>query len=405
LLLEVISVTAGTADFSSENLTALVAIENNVNNTYNVITLKLGLTYEGTEISDDFTASTGLGVSQDSGDWIIEYLNGTEEWTSVMNVEMGIGLDNNDTAQLLYREVDVRITLPLQNQTRTINGGHAVNMRFVSDGGMSEASVRVSVPQQYNISLEGAPEEIGVADGGETTVTLVVSNFGNGDDLTTVIAILEQDCIDDGWEVTPPISNITVTPDNVLSQSFTIHAGVNSTELTCNVDFTADSSGEFDTQTDSTNAMISVAKLSIITKQIEPFAADAIANTAGIIRIPIENEGFLTATDVIVVLVSAQTGTEFAEQQVTISVPAEGVGYAEFAYSNMPPGNAHLKVMVTVVGTPVSEDVPDYEFKIKFSNLAESEESPFLMVVIVALTILVLYGGFKTARKGSSGRF
>jgi asparagine N-glycosylation enzyme membrane subunit Stt3 len=405
LLLEVISVTAGTADFSSEDLTALVAIEDSDNNGYNVITLKLGITYEGTEISDDFTASTGLGVSQDSVDWTIEYLNDTEEWNSVMNIEMGIGLDNNDTAQLLYREIDVRITLPLQNQTRTYVDGHAVNMRFASDGGISEASVRVSVPQQYNISLEGAPTDIGVADGGETIVTLVVTNFGNGDDAITVISSLEQDCIDEGWQVTPPISNLTVAADSDRSQSFTIHAGANSTELSCSIDFTADSAGEFDTQTDSTNAMISVAKLSIIKTQIEPFAADAIANTDGIIRIPIENEGFLTATDVIVVLESAQSGTDFAEQQVTITVPAEGVGYAEFAYSNMPPGNAHLKVMITVVDTPVSEEVPDYEFKIKFSNLAESEESPFLMVAIVALTILVLYGGFKTARRGSSGRF
>ena len=405
LVLEVLSVTAGTADFSSGNLTALVAIADDDNNGYNVITLKLGITYGGTEISDDFTASTGLGVSHDSADWTVEYLNDTEEWNSVMNVEMGIGLDNNDTAQLLYREIDVRITLPLQNQTRTYADGHAVNMRFVSDGGISEASVRVSVPQQYNFSLEGAPEDVGVADGGETTVTLIVSNFGNGDDAITVISSLEQDCIDDGWQVTPPMSNLTVGPGVDWNQDFTIHAGTNSTELTCSIDFTADSAGDFETQTDSTNAMISIAKLSIIKKQIEPFAADAIANSDGIIRIPIQNEGFLTATDVIVVLVSAQPGTEFAEQQVTISVPAEGVGYAEFAYSDMAPGNAHLKVVVTVVGTPVSEEVPDYEFKIKFSNLAESEESPYLMIVIVALTILVLYGGFKTARKGSSGRF
>jgi hypothetical protein len=35
----------------------------------------------------------------------------------------------------------------------------------------------------------------------------------------------------------------------------------------------------------------------------------------------------------------------------------------------------------------------------------EGDESPWLGIVIVALAILVLYGGFKTARKGSSSRF
>ena len=43
---------------------------------------------------------------------------------------------------------------------------------------------------------------------------------------------------------------------------------------------------------------------------------------------------------------------------------------------------------------------------IPFSNMAsEDGESPFLVIVIVALTLLVLYGGYNTARKGSSGRF
>ena len=403
--LEILSVTAGTAVFSSDNLTTLVAIADD-DNGYKVITLKLGVTYEGTEISDDFTASAGVGVS--NAPWTIEYLNSTgdEEWTSVMNVEMGIGLDSNDTSQLLYREIDVRITLPLQNETQTYNDGHAVNMRFVSDAFMGEASVRVSVPQQYNISLGGAPEEIGIADGGETLVTLVVTNFGNGDDLVTVVSSLAQDCIDDGWEVTPPIVNQSVGPGVALSFSFTIHAGTNSTEVTCDVDFSADSSGDFETQEESTKVIVSVATLSIITNAIEPAPADAIANTEGIIRIPIENTGFLTATNVVVTLTAAQAGTEFAEQLVTITVPAGEVAYAEFPYSDMPPGNARLVVSVTVDGTPVSEDVSDYEFPIKFSNVAsEDGESPYLMVVIVALTLLVLYGGFKTARKGSSGRF
>jgi hypothetical protein len=200
--------------------------------------------------------------------------------------------------------------------------------------------------------------------------------------------------------------NQSVGPGVALSFSFTIHAGTNSTEVTCDVDFSADSSGDFETQEESTKVIVSVATLSIIKNAIEPFAADAIANTDGIIRIPIENTGFLTASEVVVTLTSAQAGTEFAEQLVTITVPAGEVAYAEFPYSDMPPGNARLVVSVTVDGTPVSEDVSDYEFPIKFSNVAsEDGESPYLMVVIVALTLLVLYGGFKTARKGSSGRF
>lgn len=405
MVVEVISVDATTASFTSGNFTEITALEGE-DNDYKVITMKLSLTYEGTEVSDEFTASAGVGVSQDSDDWTIEYLNSTGDgnWTSIMDVTMGIGLNNSDANQVLYREIDVRITLPLQNQTRTYDDGHAVNMRFASDSGLSEASVRVAVPQQFNISLSGAPAAIGVGDGGETTVTLTVSNSGNGDDAITVQSMLEQSCIDAGWLVAPPISNLTVAADSTRSQSFTIYAPTNSTVDECDIDYTAESEGDVETQTGSTTAIISIAKLVILEDSIEPRASDALANENGIFRIPIQNNGFLTASDVIVYLV-AQDGTEYTQKQTTITVPANGTAFAEFPYSNMPPGPAGLTVSLEVIGTP-SEDVSDVDFKIKFSNVADGDgNDSYLMIVVVILTILVLYGGYKTARKGSSSRF
>ena len=99
---------------------------------------------------------------------------------------MGIGVNNSDTDQILSREVEVRITLPLKNQSQTYDDGHAVNMRFTSDGGASEASARVFIPQQYNISLVDAPESIGIGVGDEAIVTLRIVNDGNVDDNVTV---------------------------------------------------------------------------------------------------------------------------------------------------------------------------------------------------------------------------
>ena len=408
LVIEVISIDDTTAVFSTDDLSEMTAIEDD--DGYQVITMKLSLTYEGTEISDDFTASAGVGVTQDAEFWTIEYLNSTGDgnWTDVMDVEMGIGLNNSDTSQILYREVDVRITLPLQNQSQTYDDGHAINMRFAADGGISESSVRVSVPQQYNISLNDAPESIGVADGGETIVTLRISNHGNGDDTVTVQSVLEQSCIDAGWQVAPSIENLTVAAASDRSQSFTIYSAVNSTVESCDIDFSADSEGEFDTQTASTEAKVSVAKLVIDKKNVEPLEADAEANADGIFRIPIRNDGFLTAGDVIVYLEADELGiTDYPQKQVTITVPANGVAYAEFPYADLPPGDARMKVTIEVIGTPVHEDSAESEiFTRKFANMADEDgESPYLMIVIVGLTLLVLYGGYKTARKGSSGRF
>ena len=92
-------------------------------------------------------------------------------------------------------------------------------MRFDADGGSSEVSVRVFIPQQYNISLVDAPENIGVGVGDETIVTLRIVNDGNSDDSVTV----ESQLSCEGWTVAPPISNVTVAANSERSQSFTIY--------------------------------------------------------------------------------------------------------------------------------------------------------------------------------------
>ena len=403
LVVEVISIGEDTAVFDSSDLSEMTAIEDG--DGYKVITMKLSLTYEGTEISDQFTVSGGLGVTQDAEFWSIEFLNSTGEWTDVMDVTMGIGNNNSDTSQLLTAEVEARVNLPLQNQSQTYDDGHAVNMRFTADGGPNEVSVRVNVPQQYNISLNDAPAGIGVGVGDETLVTLRIVNDGNGDDTVSVQSSLSCE----GWQVTPGLSNITVAAGSERSQSFTIFAPADaSSEESCMVEFTADSEGEFETQTQSTNAIISVANLVIDEGGVEPRNAEAKANADGQFIIPIRNDGFLTAQDVIVYLQADELGdTDYPQKQVTITVPANGVAYASFDYSDLPPGDARLKVTLDVIGTPTHEDSDSSAIiTIKFSNMADEDgESGWLVVVIILLTGLVLYGGFKTAKKGSSGRF
>ena len=411
LVVEVISITEGTAEFDVTDLTDVTAIEDG--DGYKVISLELQLTYEGTEISDEFSATGSLGVTQDSEFWKVEYRNSTSDdegdWSETMDVLMGIGVDNNDTNQVLTRLVDARITLPLQNQSQTYDEGHAVNMNFAADGGSSEVSVRVFVPQQYNISLVDAPEKIGVGVGAETIVTLRILNDGNGDDTVTVKSELDNSGSCEGWTVAPPISNVTVAADSERSQSFTIYAPADAAaEDSCNVGFTAQSEGDFDVQSQSTEAIISVAKLVIDEGGVEPRNADAKANADGQFIIPIRNDGFLTASNVIVYLEADELGnTVYPVRQVTITVPANGVAYASFDYSDLPPGDARLKVRLDVIETPTHDDSDESAIiTIKFSNIADEDgESDWLVVVIVLLTGLVMYGGYKTARRGSSGRF
>ncbi|MDP6870313.1 MAG: STT3 domain-containing protein [Candidatus Poseidoniaceae archaeon] len=403
LIVNISSVNIGSESVTGD-LDNLTAVEKN--DLYELIELTLNVAYEGTEINDIFTVTGEVGVAQDSADWVVEFKNETGQWVSEMEMNLGIGDDDSNQINLVD-DIEVRITLPPTNTTQTYDDGHIINVRFTSDtGGMTEQSLRVHVPQQYNISISELDDRVGVADGGEKLVTIVVANGGNGDDTVGISAELDSDCDDAGWDVTPEISNITIAAGNERSQSFTIHAATNSTENECTLSFSVDSESDYEIQTGSTSILVAVASLKIETTLIEPYAAVAEANKDGIIRIPVSNSGFLTATDVIVYLEAAeQTATIFEEVQTTISVPAEGMAYAEFEHGEFVPGPHYFTVRIDVIDTPTDNSASDFteDVSITYSNMAEEGDSDFVMVFVVLLIILVIYSGYKTVAGRTKG--
>jgi hypothetical protein len=120
----------------------------------------------------------------------------------------------------------------------------------------------------------------------------------------------------------------------------------------------------------------------------------------------VENTGFLTATDVIVYLEGTYE-TDYPTEQVTITVPAEGTATAVFDHDGFGPGPQRFKTYITVIGTPVDSTGPDHEdsFTLEFYNVADEEKGGGVGYVVAVLAVLVLFGGYKTARKGSKARF
>ena len=102
--------------------------------------------------------------------------------------------------------------------------------------------------QQYNISLYDAPDSIEVEDGQYFTVSVRISNHGNGDDTILVRPDLEQSCIDSGWFVTPTMLNVTIASNSERQVTFSFYLPVNSTVNSCEFHIYADSEGVFDTQ-------------------------------------------------------------------------------------------------------------------------------------------------------------
>ncbi|HIF46694.1 MAG TPA: hypothetical protein EYQ73_07900 [Candidatus Poseidoniales archaeon] len=405
LTIEIVSINGDSAIFDESDLTEMSAISAD-DNSYTTIEMTLNLQYDGTEIEDTFTVVGSITVAQDSADWQVVFKNSTGEWVQSTMITMGVGDDNASDNHILSTSVDVRIIMPLQNESRSYDDGHAVNMKFSTEYGESELSVRVNIPQVHSISMTATDSNIGIADGSTAVVGVALTNNGNGDDTMTITPSLSDDCSTDGWAVTPITENRTVGPDVTLTQSFTVKAPSNGSITTCSVSFSVSSEGTHDTLTGATEVVISVASLSFDTNGFRPLEADAAANEAGTIRIAVKNDGFLTASDVIVTLVGT-ADTEFEQQQVTITVPAQGSAYAEFSYDEFNTGKQRFEVRMESIGTPTDstdDDLQEY-FDIRFSSMSEGEESSYVLLIVVLLGAAVLFGGYKVARKGSSSRF
>ena len=215
---------------------------------------------------------------------------------------------------------------------------------------------------------------------------------------------LTDKCESAGWWADNE-SNMSVGPGIPTPVWVSVEAPENSTESKCTLTVTVSSSGDVESQTVEIDFVISVATLSIDPDGIEPREADAAANEAGKIRIPVTNAGFLDAGTVIV-YIDGSGDTEFSAQK-SLPVPANSTVYFEFEYSGFDPQTQRFEVRMEAPGTPTDTSGDDHEamFDIKFSNMAEGEESSSVVWVVVLLSALILFGGYKVARKGSSSRF
>ena len=106
------------------------------------------MTYDGTEYEDVYTASGNAGNAPDASDWSVEFWNDTEEaWQSTLEVRLGIGEDASTDDVPMSATLKVRITLPDQNTSLSLQNGHSVNVMLTAETGeFTERSMTVRVP-------------------------------------------------------------------------------------------------------------------------------------------------------------------------------------------------------------------------------------------------------------------
>jgi uncharacterized membrane protein len=372
-----------------------------LNEGYKTIEFDLDVAYDGTELSDVFTVTGSIGVSPDSSLWSVEFYNGTD-WVESYDLTLGIGANASDDSVDKTATIAARIHIANQSEAWNLEDAHMVKVRMSTNTGeSSEIAVNVQVPQTYGFEITDEQTELGIAEGSSRQFSFMLTNTGNGDDSFTIQL---ADNIPEGWEVTPMQSVVTIAKDDMRSQAFTVFAPSTWDGVSKTVSVTVTS--EDGTTTESFDVTVQQAKISLrFTDADAQVESDQIADVEStVVRLPIENFGYLDADSVIVTL--THVGGDYTEA-VTITVPALSKVNAEFSVGEMKAPSQRFEYHVEVAGEQANltdVTITDGDFKITYNIADESTDSPWLTVVIVALALLVGYGGIKISRSGSGAK-
>jgi len=389
---------------SITNATAINGDDNKLmaDESLNAIEFEVQADYLGTESLDSFTVTGTVEVSPDELEWNLQFWNGSE-WVDSLEVNLGIGVDENDESVSNKSMVKARLTLPDVATAWHLENGHTINVNLDTETGAGSAvSINVQVPQTYGFNITDSTEVLGIAPSGSRNFEFTLTNLGNGDDTFTIEM---ADNIPAGWEITPTNSIMTIAKDTSRVQMFTAFAPENFTEGSFTVAVTATS--EDGNTSKSFNVTISSARIKLKVDQGAIIVkSDQIADQPGNLVVPVENFGTLDATAVIVYLTPQDTGVEL---QVGLIIPAGQTVDAVFALNATRAGIHRYDVRVDVIGDDADDvdvEVDDFDFGMEYQiNEDLGDESILMQIGILALAVLIIYGAVKMGRNKKSAKF
>ena len=377
------------------------------------VELTVEVTYDGTEYEDVYTASGNAGNAPDASDWSVEFWNATSEtWQSTLEVRLGIGENASTDDVPMSATLNVRVTLPDQNTSLSLQNGHSVNVMLTAETGeFTERSMTVRVPVIRGFDVQADDERVGIGSGDVQTLSTTLTNTGNGDATFTFEVVENYDAT--LWEITPASSTITVAAGDTRTQAFNVRsdASFNSGELEVTV-------GVTEVGGSSTSIQMTVVYADIVLSVNQSLAVQESDNTAEqestTIVIPVTNSGERDAMDSVIVY-ARQQGVDAEYQQVGLSVPAGETVNAEFEVGTMTNGNKRFEFYLEVTGDDAdfatiaadSEGTGDdpIDFQIRFNIETTTDNSGMgqtvLALLVIAFVGLVTWGGLSLSRSGS----
>ncbi len=192
----------------------------------------LGIDYMGHESYDVFAVG-GIVSGTDSSEWTVEFHNGTGNWTTSTQFE--VGLDNS----LNFDNLNIRVTPPNQSVAHSFENGHKITISISTlDGYLATHDLIVRVPQIHGFELTNPMADVyGVSPGELITIPIEFTNSGNGDEKYEFE--FDDSELPDGWSRTGPTSHTlgsfvssshsvtVVSPSDAMSnEEFSIYVSV-----------------------------------------------------------------------------------------------------------------------------------------------------------------------------------
>ena len=377
------------------------------NEDYDVIEFDLDIVYEGTENNDVLIVGGSLSNTIDSEDWTVEVFNGTE-WTSELEVNLGIGESLSDDSVSNTTTVKMRVILPNVSSSISLENGHLIKIEVSSETGISSSvDLRVKVPQYYGMEITNAITETGVSPGGTGSFSFTLTNTGNGDDSFNIEL---ADNLLEGWQITPTTSTLTISKDDQRTQQFSIFApeSFTSGEVEATVTITSEDGITSETIT----VAIQSARISLdVDETMSQELTKVYESQPGQIVVPISNSGYRTASTVLVTVnLTNDLGNEVLENigNQTVSIPAGQTINATFVLDESAKKFNRYAISVDILGEDseyVEDSVEPFDYQEETILDTAEPTSGWFMVVIIVLTALVAYGGLKVSRNKSSNRF
>jgi uncharacterized repeat protein (TIGR01451 family) len=177
-----------------------VSLVLNETNGFIPVDFTLGVDYLGHESFDVFTVG-GIVSGTDSSDWTVEFNNGSGNWTSSTQFE--VGLDNS----LDFNSLNVRVIPPNQSVAHSFEDGHKITISISTlDGYLATHDLIVRVPQIHGFELTNPmADSYGVLPGESIIIPIDFTNSGNGDEKYDFE--FDDSELPDGWSRTGPTSH------------------------------------------------------------------------------------------------------------------------------------------------------------------------------------------------------